>query len=62
MLNPLKFLNKIIKSSNEKELDRIKKIVSKINELEENFRTLEDVGFPKKTKEFKEKIKSIKNI
>ena len=62
MLNPLKFLNKIIKSSNEKELDRIKKIVSKINELEENFRTLEDVGFPKKTKEFKEKIKSGENI
>ena len=62
MLNPLKFLNKIIKSSNEKELDRIKKIVSKINELEENFRTLEDIGFPKKTKEFKEKIKSGENI
>ena len=62
MLNPLKFLNKIIKSSNEKELDRIKRIVSKINELEENFRTLEDVGFPKKTKEFKEKIKSGENI
>ena len=38
MLNPLKFLNKIIKSSNERELDRIKKIVIKINELEENFR------------------------
>ena len=62
MLNPLKFLNKIIKSSNEKELDRIKKIVSKINELEENFRTLEDVDFPKKTKEFKEKIQSGENI
>ena len=62
MLNPLKFLNKIIKSSNERELDRIKKIVIKINELEENFRDLEDVDFPKKTKEFKEKIQSGENI
>ena len=62
MLNPLKFLNKIIKSSNERELDRIKKIVIKINELEENFRNLEDVDFPKKTKEFKEKIQSGENI
>ena len=62
MLNPLKFLNKIIKSSNERELDRIKKIVIKINELEENFRKLEDVDFPKKTKEFKEKIQSGENI
>ena len=62
MLNPLKFLNKIIKSSNERELDRIKKIVIKINELEENFRNLENVDFPKKTKEFKEKIQSGENI
>ena len=62
MLNPLKFLNKIIKSSNERELDRIKKIVIKINELEENFRNLEDVDFPKKTKEFKEKIQKNENI
>ena len=62
MLNPLKFLNKIIKSSNERELDRIKKIVIKINEFEENFRNLEDVDFPKKTKEFKEKIQSGENI
>ena len=35
MLNPLSFISKIIKSSNQKELDRISKIVSKINIFEE---------------------------
>ena len=33
MLNPLSFFSKFIRSSNQKELDRINKIVSKINEL-----------------------------
>ena len=38
MLNPLKFISKFIKSGNQKELDRLKKIVEKINLLEENFK------------------------
>ena len=38
MLNPLNLFKKIIKSSNQKELDRLSKIISKINALEEDFR------------------------
>ena len=34
MLNPLNYLSKFIKSSNQKELDRIAKIVEKVNSLE----------------------------
>ncbi len=58
MLNPLGFISKFIKSSNQRELDRISKIVTKINDLEENAKKLSDSDFPKKTSEFKEKIKN----
>ena len=34
MLNPLNFFSKFIKSSNQKELDRIAKIVAKVNSFE----------------------------
>ena len=34
MLNPLNLLSKIIKSGNQKELDKLKKTVNKINDLE----------------------------
>ena len=56
MLNPLKFISKLIKSSNQKELDRISVIVTKINSLEENIKKLDDNDFPGKTKLLKEKI------
>ena len=58
MLNPLSFFSKIIKSSNQKELDKISKIVTKINSLEEVVKDLKDEDFPKKTIQFKERIKS----
>ncbi len=58
MLNPISFISKFIKSSNQRELDRINKIVSKINDLEENAKKLDDLDFPKKTLELKEKIKN----
>ena len=58
MLNPLTFISKFIKSSNQKELERISKIVGKINSLEESIKSLKDGDFPKKTEEFKEKIKN----
>ncbi len=58
MLNPLSFISKFIRSSNQKELDRINKIVTKITDLEENTKKLNDLDFPKKTSEFKEKIKN----
>jgi len=58
MFNPLGFITKFIKSGNQKELDRIGKIVNKINSLENNFTRLKDEDFPKKTLEFKAKIKN----
>ena len=44
MLNPLKFLSKIIKSSNQKELDRLNKITKKVNDLEDQITKLEDIS------------------
>ena len=58
MLNPLSFFSKIIKSSNQKELDKISKIVTKINSLEETIKDLKNEDFPKKTEQFKERIKN----
>ena len=57
MFNPLGFISKFIKSSNQKELDRMGKIVTKINLLEKNIKILKDEDFPEKTIELKEKIK-----
>ena len=58
MLNPFSFISKFIKSGNQKELDRISKIVKKINLLEENTKSLSDEDFPKKTAKFRERIKN----
>ena len=58
MLNPLKFLSKFLKSGNQKELDRISKIVNQINSLEDGFQNLKSEDFPKKTVELKEKLKN----
>ena len=57
MLNPLNLISKLIKSPNQKQLDQLGKIVSKINELEPNFVNLDSKDFPIKTAEFKERIK-----
>ena len=57
MLNPLNLISKFIKSSNQKELERLKKIVQKINSFEESTKKLKDYEFPEKTNEFKEKLK-----
>ena len=62
MLNPLNFFSKLIKSNNQRELDRIAKIVNKINSLEKEIKYLKDEDFPKKTIEFKEKIKKGEKI
>ncbi len=56
MLNPLNFLSKIIKSSNQKELDKLKKTTKKISDLEEEIIKLDDHSFPQKTKELIEQI------
>ncbi len=57
MFNPLNFISKFIKSSNQKELDRIGKIVNEINQLEDKLKLLADEDFPKKTLELKNRIK-----
>jgi preprotein translocase subunit SecA len=56
MLNPLNLLSKFIKSSNQKELDRIVKIVEKVNFLEEKIKELSNEDFPNKTLELKNKL------
>ena len=62
MLNPLNFLSKFIKSSNQKELDRIAKIVEKINSLEEKIKSIPDGDFPKKTMNLRDRLKQTNNI
>ncbi len=62
MLNPLNLLSKFIKSGNQKELDRLNKIVEKINSKETLINTLDDSEFPKKTQELKNRIKQGVNI
>ena len=56
MFNPLNYITKFIKSSNQKELDRIGKIVEKINLLEGDYKDLNSSDFPKKTQNFKNQI------
>ena len=57
MLNPLNFISKFIKSGNQKELDRINKIVKKVNLLEENTKKLNNEDFANKTIQLKNKVK-----
>ena len=62
MINPLNFISKFIKSSNQKELDRIARIVEKVNSFEDKINTISDVDFPKKTLELKKRLKQGENI
>ena len=58
MFNPLGFISKFIKSGNQKELDRISKIVGNINALEGEFNNLTNEKFPTKTLEFRNRVKN----
>ena len=51
-----KTLNKLFKSSNQQELNKIKPIVAKINDLEKNFTKYKRHNFVEKTNEFKKNI------
>ena len=62
MLNPLNFISKFIKSGNQKELDRINKIVKKVNLLEESTKKLKNEEFLNKTIELKDRIKGGKPL
>jgi preprotein translocase subunit SecA len=62
MLNPLNFFSKFVKSSNQKELDRIAKIVEKVNSFENIVQDISDKDFPNKTLELKERLNKGKDI
>ncbi len=62
MFNPLNFISKFVKSGNQRELDRIGKIVNEINTLEDKYKSLNNDDFPKKTIELKNKIKNGKTL
>ena len=57
MLNPLNFISKFFKSSNQKEINKLQKIVKQVNNCEDQIVKLEDFEFPKKTQELKNRIK-----
>ncbi len=65
MLNIQRFIRKIFKSDNDKELDRLKSLVIQINHNENLVKRLRDDQFPNKTIEFKQRIKkgeSLENL
>ena len=62
MLNPLKIISNIIKSSNQKNLDNLKSVVKKVNELENTLSELKDDEFPKKTETLKGRVKKGENL
>ncbi|MDC2973921.1 preprotein translocase subunit SecA [Candidatus Pelagibacter sp.] len=57
MLNPLNIISKFIKSGNQKELDRIQKIIEEINLKESKVSKFEDNEFPLRTNEFISRLK-----
>ena len=62
MINPLKFVSRIFKSSNQRELERLKKITENINTLEKEVEKMKDAEFPKKTNDLKERLKKGEDI
>ena len=56
MLNISGIISKFIKNSSQREIDRLKSIVQKINKFESKIKDLPDEGFRAKTLEFKSKI------
>ena len=58
MLNIGAIIGKLIKNSSQRELDRLKSIVEKINTLESKIKAIPNESFFAKTNEFKEKFKN----
>ena len=58
MLNPLNLLSKIFKSSNQKEIERINKIVNKINDYENIVSNYTEKQFKERSSFFQNKLKS----
>ena len=62
MLNPLNLVKKIFKSHNQSELDRIKKIVKKINDKESDISKIENSEFHLRTQKLKAELKNGKDL
>ena len=56
MLNISNIIGKFIKNTSQRELDRLKSVVQKINELEPKIKEMPNETFLAKTKEFRSKI------
>ena len=56
MLNISKIIGKFIKNSSQRELDRLKSTIEKINAYEPKIKEMHSESFPAKTAEFKSKI------
>ena len=57
MLNISGIISKFVKNSSQREIDRLKSFVEKINSWESKVRELPNESFPSKTLEFKSKVK-----
>ncbi len=62
MLNPLNIISKFIKSGNQKELERIQKIVKEINLKESKVSKFKDNEFPLRTNEFISRLNEGKKL
>ncbi len=62
MLNPLKIISKFIKSGNQKNLDKLKSTVQKVNAFENEISKLSEEEFPKRTEILKKKVKDGVNL
>ena len=58
MFNPINLLSKIIKSSNQRDLDKIQKIVEKVNKQESVVSKYEEKDFHKRKEEIIKKVKA----
>ena len=62
MLNPLSFFSKIFKSNNEIELNKIRKVVNRINDLEKDFVNLDENQLKLRTKKLIDEVKKHKDL
>ena len=62
MLNISRIIGKFIKNSSQRDIDKLKPIVEKINSWETKIKEMPDKSFPEKTLEFKSRIKKAKNF
>ena len=58
MLNPLSFIGRFFKGSNQAELSKLSKVLEKVNSFEDVLSSASDASFIVKTQEFKKKIES----